>query len=68
MGLPAGLDADALLARAEQAGVSYLPGRRFHIDGRGANTLRLAFSLYEPAELAEAARRLGLVLRAGLAA
>ena len=60
--LPDGLDAGSLLARAEEAGVAYLPGRRFHIDGRGANTLRLAFSLYAPAELAEAARRLGEAL------
>ena len=57
--LPEGIDAEAILDRAEAAGVSYLPGRRFHIDGRGGNTLRLAFSLYSPAELAEAARRLG---------
>jgi DNA-binding transcriptional MocR family regulator len=62
--LPSGADAGALLPRAEAAGVSYLPGARFHLDGGGANTLRLAFSLYSPAELAEAARRLGAALRA----
>jgi DNA-binding transcriptional MocR family regulator len=62
--LPAGLDADALLPHAEAAGVSYLPGAGFHLDGRGANTVRLAFSLYEPAELVEGARRLGAALRA----
>jgi 2-aminoadipate transaminase len=65
--LPAGLDAEVLLARAEASGVSYLPGQRFHLDGRGANTLRLAFSLYQPAELIEGARRLGLALQMSLA-
>ena len=65
--LPAGRDADELLPHAEAAGVSYLPGARFHLDGRGANTLRLAFSLYEPAELIEGARRLGAALRSSVA-
>ncbi|HWQ14553.1 MAG TPA: PLP-dependent aminotransferase family protein [Roseiflexaceae bacterium] len=61
--LPEGLDAAELLPRAEATGVAYIPGARFHLDGRGANTLRLAFSLYPPAELREAARRLGEALR-----
>jgi 2-aminoadipate transaminase len=61
--LPAGLDGEALLARAEAAGVAYIPGARFHIGGGGANTLRLAHSLYEPEQLVEAAARLGAALR-----
>ncbi|MDQ2995695.1 MAG: PLP-dependent aminotransferase family protein [Chloroflexota bacterium] len=61
--LPEGMDAAALLPRAEAAGVAYLPGARFHTGGGGANTLRLAFSLYDPDELVEAARRLGGVIR-----
>jgi DNA-binding transcriptional MocR family regulator len=61
--LPAGLDAAELLPHAEAAGVAYIPGARFHLDGGGANTLRLAFSLYPPAELREAARRLGMAVR-----
>jgi 2-aminoadipate transaminase len=60
--LPEGLDAAAALARAEAAGVAYIPGSRFHLDGGGAHALRLAFSLYPPAELREAARRLGEAL------
>jgi DNA-binding transcriptional MocR family regulator len=52
------MDAAELLPRAEAAGVAFLPGTRFHLDGRGANALRLAFSLYDEEELAEAARRL----------
>jgi DNA-binding transcriptional MocR family regulator len=61
--LPDRLDATALLPRAEAAGVAYIPGARFHTGGGGANTLRLAFSLYEPEDLVEAARRLGDVIR-----
>jgi DNA-binding transcriptional MocR family regulator len=56
--LPEAVDTAALLPRAEAAGVAYLPGARFHLDARGANALRLAFSLYGENELAEAARRL----------
>jgi DNA-binding transcriptional MocR family regulator len=60
--LPEGLDAAALLSHAEAQGVSYLPGSRFHLDGRGVSALRLAFSFYSEAELAEAGRRLGATL------
>src|SRR5262249_40316018 len=60
--LPEGLDATELLPRAEARGVSDLPGARFHLDGGGARALRLAFSFYGEAELAEAARRLGTAL------
>ena len=63
--LPEGMDAAALLPHAEAAGVAYLPGARFHTDGGGINTLRLAFSLYDPDELIEAARRLGAAIRSG---
>jgi DNA-binding transcriptional MocR family regulator len=61
--LPESIDADELLPRAEAAGVSYIPGARFHTGGGGANALRLAFSLYEPGELIDAASRLGSAIR-----
>jgi 2-aminoadipate transaminase len=61
--LPEAMAAAALLPRAEAVGVSYLPGVLFHNGGGSTNTLRLAFSLYDPDELAEAARRLGGVIR-----
>jgi 2-aminoadipate transaminase len=60
--LPAGLEAAALLSYAEAHGMSYLPGSRFHLDGRGTSALRLAFSYYSETELVEAARRLGAAL------
>lgn len=61
--LPEGLDSVALRSRAEEAGVSYIPGTRFSQDGSGADALRVAFSLYPPADLVTAARRLGEVIR-----
>ncbi|HEU5101737.1 MAG TPA: PLP-dependent aminotransferase family protein [Roseiflexaceae bacterium] len=64
--LPGAIDADELLPRAEAAGVSYIPGARFHTGGGGANALRLAFSLYEPDELIDAASRLGNAIRAAM--
>ena len=56
--LPPGLDASALLPVAERHGVAFAPGRRFCADGDD-RSLRLAFSLYDEASLAEGARRLG---------
>lgn len=61
---PAGVDTTALLARAEAAGVSYVPGAEFHADGDGRQCLRLAFSLLSPAEMEQGAQRLGHVLDA----
>ncbi|MDW8148325.1 MAG: PLP-dependent aminotransferase family protein [Roseiflexaceae bacterium] len=62
--LPEGIDAGALLPHAEQAGVAYLPGSRFYLNEPRHNTLRLAFSLYPPHQLIEAARRLGEAITA----
>jgi len=57
--LPEGVPSRALLPQAEAAGVSFIPGANFHLDGGGQTSLRLALSLYPPETLAEAARRLG---------
>jgi 2-aminoadipate transaminase len=57
------IDTADLLAAAEAAGVSYLPGRRFHSDGGGAQALRLSFSLLDGDELALGAERLGRLLQ-----
>jgi DNA-binding transcriptional MocR family regulator len=65
--LPEGLNAVALLPHAEAQGMSYLPGSRFHLDGSGTGALRLAFSYYSEAELAEAAQRLGATIAKALA-
>ena len=42
--------------------MSFLPGSKFHLDGGGQSSLRLALTLYPPEALAEAARRLGAAL------
>lgn len=61
--LPAGADAEALLADALAARVAFVPGRSFHPGGGGANTMRLNFSHSGPAQIAEGVRRLGAALR-----
>lgn len=60
-----GSDTTALLAPAIAAGVAYVPGSAFAVstDGcRHRDALRLSFATVPPAQLAEAARRLGPVL------
>lgn len=44
MELAEGADATAMLPDAIEAGVAYVPGQPFFVDGSGANTLRLAYS------------------------
>lgn len=61
--LPAGCDSTQLLAAAETAGVSFVPGARFHTNGEGGRSLRLAFSLLPAEELIEGVRRLAEVMR-----
>jgi 2-aminoadipate transaminase len=53
--LPEELDASDLLARAQEAGVSFVPGADF---GGEPNTLRLAFSYVSPGEITEGIGRL----------
>jgi len=68
--LPEGISATELLTHAEQHAVSFLPGNRFYatpaLDPAPDDHARLSFSMYEPAELAQAAHRLGAALRAAL--
>jgi 2-aminoadipate transaminase len=59
--LPDGLDATALLARAVDEGVAYVPGEQFFTDGSGQNTLRLAYSVASPAEIDRGVERLGFL-------
>jgi 2-aminoadipate transaminase len=71
------VDTTALLDRALAAGVAFVPGRAFAVEGAAASTpgpgrgaehahadhLRLSFATAMPHELAEAARRLAIVVR-----
>jgi len=62
---PAGVDAGALLPSAIEAGVAYVPGQAFFVDGSGRNTMRLAFSRETPEKIEEGIKRLGEVLSLG---
>jgi 2-aminoadipate transaminase len=64
--LPAGLDALGMRPAAIAAGVAYVPGPPFHVEGDGRNTLRLSFSHLTEAELDTAVARLAAVVRAAL--
>jgi DNA-binding transcriptional MocR family regulator len=61
--LPRGTDGAALLERAiPEAGVAFVPGGAFHPDGDGRDTIRLSYSLPDPTNIAEGARRLASLL------
>ncbi len=61
--LPEHLEAAALLQRALQENVAFVPGDDFHAQGEGRHTLRLNFSNARPELIDEGIRRLGRVLR-----
>jgi len=66
--LPAGLDAAALLPRALDAGVAYVPGAAFFPAAPRANTLRLSFVTVPPERIAAAVAILGGLFREALSA
>jgi GntR family transcriptional regulator/MocR family aminotransferase len=61
--LPHGIDVDRLQQAARTRGVAYTRGELFHLDGRGAEHVSLAFSALEPAVIAEGVARLGALVR-----
>ena len=65
--LPMGLDATALLPKAVQAGVAYVPGAPFFVAGAHAHTLRLSFVTVSPALIEQGVRALAGVIREALA-
>lgn len=57
------VDGAALLERAvNEQNVAFVPGKAFHADGSGANTIRLSYSLPAPAAIEEGIRRLAALL------
>jgi len=60
--LPEGVDAKAMLPRAIQGRVAYVPGTGFYADGQGRRNLRLSYSLPAPDRVREGVRRLAAVL------
>jgi 2-aminoadipate transaminase len=65
--LPEGLDAAALLPRAVEAGVAYVPGAPFYCCDPRPNTLRLSFVTVPPAAIERGVALLGQVLAEALA-
>jgi 2-aminoadipate transaminase len=65
--LPEGCDAMALLPKAVEAGVAYVPGAAFYAENPDPRTMRLSFVTLSPADIADAVARLGGVLKAHLA-
>ena len=60
--LPQGLDAKAMLPRAVNARVAYVPGTAFYADGTGAEAMRLSYCYPEPERIREGVRRLAGVI------
>jgi DNA-binding transcriptional MocR family regulator len=61
--LPHGVDAGALLARAEEAGVTFVRGSDFYADSGGEESARLAFSFPSAEEIREGVHRLAALVR-----
>jgi len=60
-------EAGDLLARAERAGVTFVPGTDFFADGGGTRSFRLAFSFVSQQEIADGVLRLAGLLRGAAA-
>jgi DNA-binding transcriptional MocR family regulator len=58
-----GVDADALAAEADKAGVPVVRGSSCYPDGRGKDELRLAFSAVTPEDITEGIQRLASLVR-----
>ncbi len=57
-----GVDARALVPAAIEAGVAYVPGEAFFVDGSGRNTMRLTFAKETDERMREGVRRLAQVV------
>ena len=67
--LPQWMDGATLLARAlETVKVAFVPGKAFHADGSGANTLRLSFSCASDEMIDSGIERLGKLIATEMAA
>jgi 2-aminoadipate transaminase len=60
-------DTGKLLARARAGGVTFVPGSRFSTRGQQGDCLRLSFSYYDEAHLAEGSARLAAAVKGKLA-
>lgn len=60
--LPDAIDTGAMLPRAINARVAYVPGRGFYADGGGTHEMRLNFSYANETRIREGIRRLGKLI------
>ncbi len=60
--LPAGVDATDLAARAVEQSVGIVPGALFFSDGRGAENVRLSFSMVDEAQIDDGIERLASLI------
>jgi 2-aminoadipate transaminase len=65
--LPPTIDTNELLVEALQENVAFVPGRSFHPDRSGHNTMRLNFSNVPPDRIEEGIARLGRAIKRRLA-
>jgi 2-aminoadipate transaminase len=63
LALPDGVRAKAMLPRAIQEGVAYVPGTGFFADGNGDDHLRVSYSYPEPEAITIGVRRLARVVK-----
>ena len=63
LGLPEGLDARALLPRAQREGVAYLPGRYFAVSREHRSSLRLSFAGLAPEQIDKGIAVLGRIFK-----
>jgi 2-aminoadipate transaminase len=61
--LPEGIDAMALLPKAVEAGMAYVPGAAFYAQAPRANTLRLSFVTVAPDKIEQGVAALARVLK-----
>lgn len=61
--LPAGHDSSALMRRAIDHGVAFVPGAPFYAGNPDPRTLRMSFTTYAPETIGEGLDRLGRALR-----
>ena len=61
--LPEGVDTSAALLRAEEAGVSYLPGKVFSVSRDCTAALRLSFAALAPDDIETGISILGDIFR-----
>ena len=60
--MPDGCSSEALLARALEKNISFIPGRAFSVNDRHERSFRLAIGTLTPAQIMEGIKRLGAIV------